>query len=100
MNTLSKAQLTANLKLEDECTRVGSKAPSPYIVAADVVKELELIVVVFSDKSIGTLDFDHLHKSKVEPDFNKVRVVDYGLTLALGDYEIDSEMFMLMATIP
>lgn len=98
MKTLSKTQLAANLKHEDECARVGGKTPSTYIVAADVVKELELILVVFSDKSIGTLDFTKLRKSNVEPDLDKVQVIDHGLTLALGDYEIGSEVFLLNVT--
>ena len=93
MKTISKAHLTANLKFEDECARAGGKIPTPYIIAADVVKEVEMIVVVFSDKSIGALGFDALRKSHVEPNLDKVSIIDYGLTLKLGDYEIDSEVF-------
>ncbi len=95
MKTLSKEQLAANLSFVDDCLRVGGKSPPPYIVAADAVPEIDVVVVVFSDKTVASMDYAwFVENPMAKPDFSNLEIIDQGLTLKMGDYEVGADTLL------
>lgn len=98
MKTLDKRQLQETLDYIDECIKHGGKpgSLSRLIIAADVVPELEVVVVLFADRSAKVYDYAwFLPNPTAKPDFTEVSVIDNGQTLRLGDYEVGTDVMRL-----
>lgn len=91
MITISESEQASNVAFFDECVRVGSRVPGPYIMAADLVKDLSLVVVVFSDSRVVAMPTTNFAATNVAPEFDKMSVIDHGLTLKLGEYEAGAD---------
>ena len=94
MKTLDKVQLQETLDYIDECIKHGGTpgSLSRLIIAADAVPELEVMVILFADKTAVVKDFDWFEPNALyKPNFNIVSVLDNGQTLQLGTYEVGSD---------
>lgn len=95
MKTLAKAQLDENLAFIDECISVGARTPPTFILAADAVQEAGVVVVVLSDRTVTSMDFTEFASNPTAaPDFLDLEIIDHGLTLRLGSYEVDVDTFL------
>ena len=95
MKTLPKDMFDANISYVDDCLRLGGKMPPPYIVAADVVREVDIVVVVFSDKTVASLDFAWVVENPMAaPNFDLLEIIDHGLTLKMGEYEVGADTLL------
>ncbi len=95
MKILAKDQLDENIAFVDECISLGAHTPPTFILAADVVPEVGVVVVVFSDRTVASMEFSEFTPNPTAtPDFSDLEIIDHGLTLRLGSYEVDVGTFM------